>query len=275
MITAITHPTRKKIILGIGAAALLGGLFLTFGGDTLDRFRKGDNVQELKADYRNLIFEDTVSMTKKHPIFGVGLAGFPQVFPLFRERTAFQNQMIHPESDWLWLASEVGWPGTLFVFFACCWLIWRAFYGAIKRPHPLRLTSAICGALFVLHGLFDVSAHRFGTLIPACFLFCLFWPGQRLEVPVSPKRSRFIALGLVLVATGWFMNTDTPPLWPSRSALAVAKQAAALQIEHGNGAAAFGMRLWTGSFITSAARAGCCKTGSGLRLCGIIRQRIF
>ena len=233
-LTTLTNPSRNKIWIGLASLLLVVALLLAFGGETLERLTQGDNRQSMTDDFRRLIFRDTWTMTLQQPWFGVGLSNFPYVFPLFRKEALVDSGIIHPESDWLWLASEVGWPGCLFIFGGSVWLIGKAFRAAIRRPHPLRLASAICGGLFVLHGFFDVSGHRFGTFFPATFLFCLAWPGQ-----VNPKRlsSRFsfaIALGLILIAVGWFMNLDTPR-WPGRAALAFTKKSVALQIAHGHG----------------------------------------
>jgi O-antigen ligase len=234
LVTTLTNPSRKKIWIGLASLALVLALFLAFGGDTLHRFGSGSQ-ESMTTDFRRLIFRDTLTMTAQHPWFGLGLSSFPAVFPLFRKLASVDSGIIHPESDWLWLAAEIGWPGTLLILGGALWLVWRAFVGAFKRPHPLRLASAICAGLFVLHGFFDVSGHRFGTLFPACFLFCLAWPGQLTAVPVSRKRSYGVAIGLVLVAISWLRNSDTPALWPGRPALAAVKEDATLQIAHGHG----------------------------------------
>ncbi len=239
MITVLNQPSRKKIWIGVASIFLVFALFLAFGGETLDRFVSGENRQSLTADFRRLIFRDTLAMTEAQPVVGVGLSAFPQVFPLFRKLAVVDSGIIHPESDWLWLASEIGWPGALLIFAAAAWFTVRAFLGALKRPHPLRLASAIAGGLFVLHGFFDVSGHRFGTFFPACFLFALAWPGQMAAKSVSPRRCYAIALGLTLIATGWFINLGQPPLWPSRAALATIKKQATLQIDLHHGDAAF------------------------------------
>ena len=241
LVTILTHPSRKKIWIGIAAFTFVAALFLAFGEATLDRFVPGDKQESITRDFRQLIFRDTLNMTGQHPWFGLGLSSFPSVFPMFRKWAIVDNGIIHPESDWLWLASEIGWPGTVMIVAAAFWLVWRAFCGAFKRPHPLRLASAICGGLFVLHGFFDVSGHRFGTFFPACFLFCLAWPGQLTEKKIPPIRSYAIALGLVLIAVGWFINLNEPSLWPSRASLGLIKKDTAIQISHGHGTEAFNL----------------------------------
>ncbi len=238
LISTLTNPSRKKIWIGLASVALVLALFLAFGGETLERFTVGDNNHSMTDDFRRLIFRDTLAMTAQQPWLGLGLSNFAPVFPLFRKLALVDNGIIHPESDWLWLASEIGWPGALMILGASLWFVWRAFCGSFNRPHPLRLASAVCAGLFVLHGFFDVSGHRFGTLFPACFLFALAWPGQFIERTVSPKRSYTIGLALVLIAVGRFINLDQTPLWPSHNALTQIKKNAALLITHGHGSEA-------------------------------------
>ena len=238
LIATLTIPSRKKIWIGLASLSLVLALLLAFGGETLERLTHGDNYQVMTDDFRRLIFKDTFAMTLQHPWVGLGLSNFRYVFPLFRKSAVVDSGIIHPESDWLWLASEIGWPGTLLIMAGAVWLIWRAFYAAFKRPHPLRLASAICGALFVLNGFFDVSGHRFGTFFPATFLFCLAWPGQLTARPISPYRSYGVALGLGLIAAGWFFNLESPPLWPGHTALSQIKNTAARQIAHQDSAQA-------------------------------------
>ena len=239
LVTTLTIPSRKKIWIGLASLSLILALLLAFGGETLERLTQGDNNQVMTDDFRRLIFKDTFAMTLQHPWIGLGLSNFRYVFPLFRKSAVVGSGIIHPESDWLWLASEIGWPGTLLILTAALWLIWRAFYASFKRPHPLRLAAAICGALFVLHGFFDVSGHRFGTFFPATFLFCLAWPGQLTARPISPYRSYGVALGLGLIAVGWLLNLDSPPRWPGHTALTQIKNSAARQIAHLDSANAF------------------------------------
>lgn len=239
LITTLTVPSRKKIWIGLASLLLILALLLAFGGETLERLTQGDNHQAMTDDFRRLIFRDTFAMTLQHPWIGLGLSDFRYVFPLFRKLAVVDNGIIHPESDWLWLASEIGWPGTLLILAGSLWLVWRAFCASFKRPHPLRLAAAICGGLFVLHGFFDVSGHRFGTFFPATFLFCLAWPGQLTARPISPNRSYAIALGLVLIAVGWFLNLESPPLWPGHAALTQIKKSAAQQIAQQDSADAF------------------------------------
>ena len=219
LISTLTMPSRKKIWVGLASLFLAAGLLLAFGGDTLERFTSGSDPNKPISDsYRLLIFRDTLAMTQQQPVWGIGLGQFPFVLPLFRSLAGGTSGIIHPESDWLWLAAEIGWPGTLIILLVIGRVLWQALRQALLRPHPLRLASVLCGVLFVIHGFFDVSGHRFGTFIPATFLFALAWPGATNGRPISPWLSRVFAIGLAGIALLWWGNLRHPALFPGRAA---------------------------------------------------------
>ena len=56
-----------------------------------------------------------LALAAQAPILGNGLGNFEYLFPIFREKSARKNFALHPESDWLWAASELGWPSTILI----------------------------------------------------------------------------------------------------------------------------------------------------------------
>ena len=158
----------KRVALGLGfVLALLTG-FLLFGGTTLDRF-----VSTSSADFRWLIWRDAASMVAASPWLGSGLGNFDSLFPFFRNASIQQQRVIHPESDWLWLAAEMGIPALLLVFGGLTALLRRAWPLEPGTARSLRAACAAGSAAFIAHGFVDVSAHRLGTVLPALFMLAL------------------------------------------------------------------------------------------------------
>ena len=160
---------RQVLAAGFSALLLFASVFLLAGGDLIARFGS-----ESLNDFRLKIFTDTFALIKASPWTGTGLGGFAEVLPLYRHASATQQRILHPESDWLWLAAETGLPGVL----AAGLLLAHA----VARPglrldaasdRPLRWALALASLGFLLHSTLDVPAHRLGTMLPALLVFGL------------------------------------------------------------------------------------------------------
>lgn len=209
---------RKGLALGLAGSAILLTLFFLFGGETLSRFQMQIHGQH--PDFRVAIQADAWRLAAKAPWFGQGLANFEPIFAMFRESSAAQNRALHPESDWLWSAVEMGWLATSLLLGAVyLWLRQSAPFSSPGSDRSLRLAGAFCGGAFVLHGIIDVSGHRPGAAWPALFLASLALHPNR---PLRPGRwvaPIFRVLGGVLVVIGlWWLasaasmtSPDIPP----------------------------------------------------------------
>lgn len=132
-----------------------------------------------QIDFRVPIYRDTLGMIADNPLTGVGSGQFSYVFPQYREHTraAYDFAVLHPESSWLWIATEHGIPALL-VLVALTILIFRSAFRDISRrrngdSRALRM-SCLCAAFVVpLHALFDVPAQRPSLFLLACLLIAL------------------------------------------------------------------------------------------------------
>ena len=193
--------------LAIGACALLGLLtiMLVFGGQTLERFNfRGDGAC-MTSDFRWLIFQDTWQLIRNSPWCGIGLANFEQVFAIFRNASVGQSKSLHPESDWLWVCAELGWPAVLLVVAGAALLIRRVFPLSEGTNQRFRLAAFIAALLFGLHGFVDVSAHRVGTAYAGLLLLGLSLrrPLQLRLSAAAPMVFRFVGLVLVSAGAAW------------------------------------------------------------------------
>lgn len=198
---------------GAGAAVAVSTLLvlftalLLFGGETIARFhlRLGSG-ESMTSDYRGLIFRDVWTMIRSSPWCGLGLGNFESVFALFRDVSRGVTRSLHPESDWLWLWSEMGWPAVAIILTATLLFVRGVFPLREGTNQRLRYTALLGALLFALHGLVDVSAHRFGTFLAGTFLIGL---AQHRPVGSAPRLWPpiiFRILGVFLLAIGlsWF-----------------------------------------------------------------------
>ncbi len=217
------------VAVGVSVLLVLFAALLLFGGETIARFHlRLDSDESMTSDFRWLIFHDAWTMIKASPWCGVGLGNFESVFALFRNASQSANRALHPESDWLWLWSEMGWPALLLLGAAALLFVRRALPLQEGTNQRLRYAALLGALLFALHGFVDVSAHRFGTFLAGTFLLGL---AQRRPIATAPSRWLplvFRLTGLVLLALGttWFFAWRNHALLPGDLGVEEAKAAA-------------------------------------------------
>lgn len=154
----------KSVALGVAAILIFLSLFLLFGGTTLERFM---NVTEsdnpYASDYRILIQEDAVRTALQTPLLGTGLGNFEPVFTSMRKISADQNRTLHPESDWLWMAVEMGLLAPILLIVGLRWWLVQCLPFALKSGESMRRAMMVAAVLFMAHGFVDVSGHRIGS----------------------------------------------------------------------------------------------------------------
>jgi O-antigen ligase len=215
--------------LAIAAAPLLllfAGLLL-FGGETIERFHlRLGSEGSVTSDYRWLIFRDAWTMIRNSPWCGLGLGNFESVFALFRHASRGVTRSLHPESDWLWLWAEMGWPALLLILVAAVVFVRRAFPLKEGTNQRIRYAALVGALLFALHGFVDVSGHRFASFMAGTFLL-----GISQHRPVTCNRSRWIPIlfrvvGLILavVSVAWFAGWRSAALLSGRVGVESARQ---------------------------------------------------
>ena len=175
---------RWRRLAMVGSLVLVvGSALLLFGGDTLARFQSGGHGaaegNHLSDTLRQSIYLDTIRLVNASPWCGNGLNTFAQIFPAYR-RLAVQNTLgvIHPESDWLWAAAELGWPGVAVLLAGVGLIVRRLRLPRHGHDRPLRVAAALGLVGFLAHSFVDVSAHRVGSVFAALFLLSLALPGR-------------------------------------------------------------------------------------------------
>jgi hypothetical protein len=175
----------------------------------------GDAVSESRThlDFRIPIALDTFELIRAFKWTGVGAGQFYQIFPQYRNHTVVANDSdsYHPESDWLWMASETGMPATLALAALVVLASWKSLADIrAGRDRALRGACLAAALLVPIHGLFDVPGHRITLALSSLFLFGLsLRPGPAGTLPTFPWRwpLRLWALPL-LAAAGWLARAE-------------------------------------------------------------------
>ena len=208
----------KWLALSASLGIILLAIFLAFGGETLGRFLSpappGAATQDI-TDYRGPIQSDALHFSLQAPWLGTGLGNFEPLFSFSRVASINGNRAIHPESDWLWLASEMGWPAVALVITGLGWWLRRALPLENKPGESMRRALIVAMIVFAIHGLVDVSAHRPGSLWVALLLAALALPSRdRRPSPATPFLFRGLGLAVLVVAFWWsgsLLGWNVPP----------------------------------------------------------------
>ena len=206
-IGALAFRQRSPWRLALGISLLLLLLLLTalllFGDQTFERFHVRDFISAgASTNFRWQIFHDTFRLIRNSPWCGIGFGNFESIFAIFRDASLGDPRALHPESDWLWLWTELGWPAVVLTIVGIAMFVSRVFPLRVGTNQGYRLATLIAALLFAIHGIVDVSGHQVGTVFAAIFLF-----GLSLHRPLCLKRSQWISIlfrfvGLVLLAAG-------------------------------------------------------------------------
>ncbi len=229
---ALRKWTCAGVAVAVSVLLVLLAALLLFGGETIARFhlRLGSSDESVTSDFRWLIFRDTWKMIRASPWCGLGLGNFESVFALFRDVSKGGTRSLHPESDWLWLWSEMSWAGVMLVLVAFGLFVRRIFPLNEGTNQRLRYAALIGVCLFALHGLVDVSAHRFGTFLAGTFLLGLArrrpQAGESRRWP--PIVFRFLGAILVVIGFAWFLSWRGQLDFPGYLSVEKAKRSATI-----------------------------------------------
>jgi hypothetical protein len=196
-------PWRLALGISLSLLLLLFTALLLFGEQTLERFHLRDfGSTGITSNLRWLIFHDTLRLIRNSPWCGIGFGNFEPIFAIFRHASFSDARALHPESDWLWVWTELGWPAVVLIILGIALLASRVFPLRAGTNQGYRLAALIAALLFAIDGIADVSGHQMGTAFAAVFLL-----GLAAHRPLSLKRSRWTSIffrfvGLVLLAAG-------------------------------------------------------------------------
>jgi O-antigen ligase len=234
---AFRQRSPSQLALGVSFLLMLLTALLLFGGQTFERFHLRDfGSASISTDFRWRIFHDTFRLIRNSPWCGIGFGNFESIFAIFRDASLSDRRALHPESDWLWLWTELGWPAVVLTILGIALLVSRVFPLREGTNQGYRLATLIAALLFAIHGIVDVSGHQVGTAFAAVFLL-----GLSAHRPLSLKTSRWTSIlfrfvGLVLLTAGLSLVVAArgEKLLPGSVGVSSAKQLSAVADREGN-----------------------------------------
>lgn len=164
------YRSKSLVIGGIGIFAVIMLFFLFSGSGLLERLKEetprevapGAVVRPEVRDARISIARDTLSMIADNPLTGIGLGGYPIIYPFYADKSLRdRSTALHAESDWLTLCAEGGIP-SLLIALTALGLLLRSIPNLKSAGRNWPLRWAFLSAFFaeLLHGLVDVPLHK-------------------------------------------------------------------------------------------------------------------
>lgn len=173
------HRSRLLIVASLGITLFVLTLFLGSGSDLLERLKEGSvlhmtasgerapevggSKRTLLSDERVPIAFDTLRMVEGQPLTGIGLGTYAIVYPYYADRSIMgKTTALHPENDWLMMASEGGLPFLLLVLVGVGMLVSEmpGLYRADPEGWAVRWAFISAFLAELLHGLVDVPLHK-------------------------------------------------------------------------------------------------------------------
>jgi O-antigen ligase len=228
---AFRQRSPLRLALGVSFLILLLTALLLFGEQIFERFHLRDfGSAGISTNFRWRIFHDTFRLIRNSPWCGIGFGNFESIFAIFRDASLSDRRALHPESDWLWLWTELGWLAVVLAIVGIALFVSRVFPLRQGTNQGYRLAALIAALLFAIHGIVDVSGHRVGSAFAAVFLL-----GLARHRPLSLKTSQWVSisfrvLGLILLAAGLSLvvAARSEKLLPGSVGVSSAKQLSAV-----------------------------------------------
>jgi O-antigen ligase len=228
---AFRQRSPSPLALGVSFLLLLLTALLLFDEQIFERLHLRDfGSATISTDFWWRIFHDTFRLIRNSPWCGIGFGNFESIFAIFRGASPGDQRALHPESDWLWLWTELGWPAVVLTIVGIALLVNRVFPLRVGTNQGYRLAALIAALLLAIHGIVDVSGHQVGTAFAAVFLL-----GLSRHRPLCLKTSQWISIlfrvvGLVLLGAGLasVVAARSEKLFPGSLGVSSAKQLSAV-----------------------------------------------
>jgi O-antigen ligase len=212
-------PAGLAMLFVIGVTGVL--IFAFEGADLRARFL----VLALGHEGRLPLYQDAAAMMWTNPWSGVGLGNFEGIFNTARNHSlTVIARALHPDSDWWWLAVELG-PFGVILFGAIIWTAFRAYLS--KTPFPsLTQASATIAIIFLIHSLVDVGGHRIGDVWSCLYLVGLgaYRTAAPTEIKCPPWIMRAAGVFVCVVALGRVQAMSLQPWMPIRGSVLTVKE---------------------------------------------------
>ncbi len=205
----------KKLAVGGSLLLACTAATILFGQFILHRFSKqGSNVAEtLGSDTRFGVYSNASRLFAEQPVMGIGLGNFGAVFGMIHHLPNAYLRYRHPESDWLWLLCEAGWPAATAILLGAGFMVswmgpWRSSSRKRgRRDRRLRTAAGLAFLVSAAHGVADTPNHDLPQLLLVCLVGALALRQHRLASARGAAMPWLFRIGGVaaLAASGlWF-----------------------------------------------------------------------
>ncbi len=204
--------TKAQVAVALSLLLLLASGFILFGNAVIGRLQLMDGSlrQVISSEGRIGIYLDTIRMVAISPWAGVGLGNFEPVFSMTRESIDTESRALHPESDWLWLASEAGLPCMICALVVALTLTvtrgpWRKRQNMTTRRRRLSVTAGVAALILPAQSLVDTPLHGIGLASLAVLLIGLAGNGVHVETPHKSRSlpSLWTGAGVLIGSLGF------------------------------------------------------------------------
>ncbi len=213
MFYGLARKEYRYAAIGVSFLLISFAAFSLGGGPLLERFVSLRDIVQVGADedFRLQFYRMTRAMLADAPLTGFGLGNFEFVLPFYLDFAAvFNRRPVHPESSFLWLASEGGWILVVTVGAAFAMVLWLGHGARRSRASTIRAAGMACALMLVFNAFFEVSGHRIGALFPAIFLASLALPpaaggfhGRAALLAMRAAGAALAVIGILWIATGF------------------------------------------------------------------------
>lgn len=216
---ALVRRSAPKLAITAALGIALFSLLLLGGGELSRRIFSG--TESPAEDLRVSILKAGIDFASGAPWLGIGLGNFEPLFTIAQHPGALSSfYFLHPESDWLWLLIEMGWPALLIALLLLGLLFAKTFPFGRESGWRFRAATASAGLLLALHGLMDVSGHRLGSVLPSLLAFGMAMHPMETQLISARRRGVFRAGGLALAIVGLVWLVAGLGEWPLPGRLA-------------------------------------------------------
>lgn len=212
LLSVLKVRSKRALAVAFGAILIFGAVAMAFGAQVFARFQAKETGHISNAT-RILVWQDAIGMWRDAPLLGHGLGGFASIFPLY-QKFELENQIaIHPESSWLQWLTEIGAVPVLIAAFAAFLFLSTQLRHTFARHRSffLHASGFAVVACLLVHALFDVPAHRWGTVGFALAALAIACPmslhGRRIH---EPRQAALVPLAIVIYWAVPLLTTGAP-----------------------------------------------------------------
>ncbi len=227
----ITSASRGSMLNRLTVVASLGftgvAALLLYGGGAFARLTAEAAAEaEPLMGFRQMIYLEILPRILSRFGSGAGLGNFAAVSALETALPLPASQLLHPESDWLWLAFDAGVPALIPLMLGLWWVLFRAGPWKLnsqakhsQRSRYVRGAAGVAVGMMAVNALFDVPLHNLTLACLVLLLASTIISSRQREATMTwrtPLVHRLFGVILLVIAAGHYSGLRGNPWLPGR-----------------------------------------------------------